>query len=161
LLVGLLGACQSPEPSTPGQAFPNQGSFPPPAFTGFPGTVSPSDFHHRPFPSTGWTWQAPTMMDLPCCVAILLDVPSPLPRRTVQSFRGFVDWTRRPSPCLGRVGVHDSLSGPAQSSRVLRPAELRLDSLSGGFKHVSHLSCSLRSYRGVPQTPRAGLAPAG
>jgi hypothetical protein len=36
--------------------------------------------------------------------------------------------TRRPSPWLGRVGVHDSLSGPAQSSLALRPVALRLDS---------------------------------
>src|SRR6516162_11313155 len=104
------------------------------------------------------------MMDLPCYVAILLGVPSPLPRWTVQSLRGSIDRTQPPSPWLRRVGIHDSLSGLAQSSRVLRPVELRLDflePLSGGFKHASCLTCLLRSYRGVPQTPRAGLAPAG
>jgi hypothetical protein len=97
LLLGLLGACQSPEPSTPGQAFPNQGSFPQPAFTGFAGTTSPSDFHHRPFPSNGWTWRAPTMMDFPCCVVILLGVPSPLDNR----------WSDR----------HDHLPAPRHSGR--------------------------------------------
>ena len=40
-----------------------------------------------------------------------------------------VSRTQRPSPCLGRVGIHDSLSGPAQSSRVLRPVVLQLDFL--------------------------------
>ena len=72
--------------------------------------------------------------------------------------------TRRPSPCLGRVGIHDRLSGPAPSSRVLRPVALQLDLLellSGGFSRGDYSPHLLRSYRGVPSIPQAGLAPAG
>ena len=41
----LFGNAQSPPPS---KACPNQGPVPPPALTGFFGTMSPSDFHDGP-----------------------------------------------------------------------------------------------------------------
>jgi len=50
-------------------------------------------------------------------------VDNPIPLRFA------LDRIRRPSPCLGRVGIHDSLSGPAQSSLALWPAKLQPDFL--------------------------------
>lgn len=58
-----------------------------------------------------------------------------------------VNRTQRPSPCLGRVGVHDSLSGPAQSSHVLRPVALQFDLLEpfleASVAAVAHYACSI------------------
>jgi hypothetical protein len=86
-----------------------RGSFPPPAFTGFDGTMSLSDTHasHDPEGRVERRNRSPDA-GLPRCPKNLSHVLFPIPRWTTTgaSVGGF-PIARRPSPIFGRVGVHD------------------------------------------------------
>ena len=85
--------------------------------------MSPSDFHDdpRPAPSDhpGW-WLRPTAaVDLARCLEHLVHMPTPIPRlERTGSPVGCSPAPQRPSPYVRRVGSSETLSRPAQSSRV-------------------------------------------
>ena len=104
--------------------------------------------------------ESPTATGLPCCPAILHDVPSPLPRLDSPSAgRLPCCWTHRPSPRLRRVGVHDSLSGPAQRFMCCA-VDTRCPLRSGLLQRIT--SClSDRRYAMSPLSSRYDLPCAG
>jgi hypothetical protein len=86
-----------------------RGSFPPPALTGFSGTMSLSDSHagHVPEGRVECRNHSP-VMGFPRCPKNLSHVLFPIPRWTTTGARvGAFPVARRPSPIFGRVGVHD------------------------------------------------------
>ena len=94
----------NPPPLRSFKSTQKQGPFPPPALTGFSGTIGLSDSQ------TGRCLMqrrgSLTRLGLPCFAKNLPHVPFPLPRRTVKS--ALVDCllsTQRPSPKFRRVGV--------------------------------------------------------
>ena len=104
----------------------NQGPFPPPALPGFHGTLGPSDAHRRPSPTERLRVNnSLPSVGLPCCDALCLYVPPPLPRRVTRSLGGCPGSGYSGLPRVRvRSALATALSGPAQGSLTLRPAEL-------------------------------------
>lgn len=97
--------------------------------------MSPSDSQSDPraaFRLPRLAVAAAISLGLPRCLDDLLDMPPPLPRPEMAgSPIGCSPATQRPSPTGRRVGSGKTLSGPAQGSLTLRPADLPLDYFQG------------------------------
>ena len=128
--------------------------------------MSPSDAHLGPLSTEPLRGSDPlASMGLPCCVAFFLYVPPPLPRRVTRRRDGCFPPSTAALPRV-RVGsaLATGLSGPAQGSLALRPADL-LALLLRAFVRmtrrprlpVSHPPVATRLNR---PTASAGLSPA-
>jgi len=106
-----------------------------------PRTRAPSLHRHYPASSVIWAPPTPTSayslpewlrvsdslasMGLPCCDALCLYVPPPLPRRVTRKLGGCTasEYSGLPRVIVGSA-LATALSGPAQGSLALRPADL-------------------------------------
>ncbi len=85
---------------------PNQGSFPPPALSGFRGTMSPSDSCRARLPMEPLPGRPDSPTGLPCCQSPRVYVPCPLPRRAGRPASvGAFGRPRRPSSIERRLGA--------------------------------------------------------
>src|SRR4051794_8976287 len=103
----------------------------------------------------------------------LLCMPCSLPRWIGSGARRLMFWRApapgsslsvQPSPLCRRVGIHTSLSRPAQASLTLRPAKLLTHhtwALSRGSVLASSPAGTLASYQVLPTTTWMGPPPTG
>jgi hypothetical protein len=143
----------------------NQGSFPPPALPGFSGTMNPSDARSGRLPAEPLRISdSLASAGLPCCDALCVDVPPPLPRRVVRTLDDCTPpdtaafpalWPGRHSHLLfrGLLRVHSRCGPPICSP----PYE---DSCPGGSTIPVTRRPPARSYEAESSIASAGLPPA-